>query len=107
MYDEKMQELKEVLLDLQEQMESLQARADAEKRDLLEDEEKDIKSLMNRFEEVENDIDRRERMNAQATKLSARLGRQTDPEGPEGTEPQNKQRPVSRQQAVLDILEGL
>lgn len=74
-------QLNDRLLDLNEQVEAIQAKADAESRPLTEDEEADTLKLFDEFREVEKNIERRERINAQSAKLQQRLGRQTDPEG--------------------------
>lgn len=67
------------LLELNEDAESIQAAADAEKRSLSEDEQKKIDSIFAEFHQVEADIARRERIQAQSDKLAQRMGRRTDP----------------------------
>lgn len=72
-------ELQDQLLDLNEKAESIQAAADAEQRDLTQDEQEEIDGIFREFKNIENSIERRERINAQGVKLAARVGRQTDP----------------------------
>lgn len=72
-------ELQERLLDINEQIQALQATADAEKRDLTEDEAEKMDGLFDEFEAVETEINRRQRIQAQTEKLAQSLGRQTDP----------------------------
>lgn len=72
-------QLQERLLELNEEAESLQAAADAEKRALTEDEQTKIDSIFAEFGEVESDIKRRERIQAQTARLAERVGRRADP----------------------------
>ena len=81
--DDKIEELKLELQDLHEQVGSIRARADDEKRDLTEDEEKEIKSLMSRFDSIYDDIELREKQQEQQAKLSQSMGRQTQPSTPQ------------------------
>lgn len=67
------------LLELNEEAETLQATADAEKRDLTEEEQGKVDSIFAEFKKVEGDIARRERIEAQGKKLAERMGRRTDP----------------------------
>lgn len=86
-HNEKIDELKSSLLDFNEQIQSIQALADSETRELTDDEEKTIKVLFNQFESTENEIARRERILSQTAKLMQSQGRQTSPQMPE---PQNQ-----------------
>lgn len=72
------QELTDRLLELNEQAEAIQSRADAEKRNLTEDEETEVRAIFAEFERVELDIKRREKIEAQANKLAQRVQRQTE-----------------------------
>ena len=76
-----MSELQDQLLILSEKAESLQAKADAENRELTEDEDKEIKKHLADFEAVEDSIARRERIDAQSARLAERVGRKTTPDG--------------------------
>ena len=87
--EEKIQELRDNLLDLNEQVQVVQAKADGEKRDLLEDEEAAINDLMAKFKKTEQEIERRVNINSQTEKLMKSVGRQTEPQQPE---PQNRPR---------------
>lgn len=91
-------ELRDRLLDLNEQAQTIQATADAEKRELTEDELNTLDGLMAEFDSVEEDIERRERIANQAKKLAKPQGRQTDPDDPspqasrQDPEPQKRRR---------------
>lgn len=62
--------LKDRLSELNETSIAIQAKADAEKRDLTVDEQKELDAVMAEFDEVEASIARRERMQAQASRLA-------------------------------------
>ncbi len=78
---DKLEELQNQLLECFEQMQNIQNKADGEKRQLTEDENKMIVQLSARFESLEEEIDRRKDMEAKAAKLRSPQGRQTDPSG--------------------------
>lgn len=71
-------DLQDQLLEINQQTESIQAKADAEQRALTEDEEDEINKLTLAFKEVTKNIERRELINKQTESLKARIGRQTD-----------------------------
>ena len=79
-HDEIMQGLKDDLLDINEQVRVIQAKADAENRDLLEDEDTLIQSMFAKFEQTEEEIERRERINAMNQRLLKAEPRQSAPE---------------------------
>ncbi|MCK9504707.1 MAG: phage major capsid protein [Porticoccaceae bacterium] len=85
--DEKLEALQDRLLDLNEQAQSIQAAADAEKRDLSDDESRSLDAIFAEFEHIEAEIGRRNRINAQSNKLRQSMGRQTEPQDPQ---PQNR-----------------
>lgn len=85
--DEKIRELRDQLLEINERVQTIQATADAESRQLMEDEEKEINAQIAKFEATETEIERRELIVAQTAKLSRSQGRITDPQNPE---PQNR-----------------
>ncbi len=62
--------LKSRLAELHETSKAIQAKADAEKRDLSVDEAKELDACMREFEEVEASIARRERIQAQEGRLA-------------------------------------
>lgn len=74
------EKLQERMLDLQEEAQNIQARADAEGRDLTDDEQKELDGIFSSFEEVESNVERRNRITEQAAKLTASLGRKVKPE---------------------------
>lgn len=63
--------LKARLAELHETSKAIQAKADAERRDLTVDETKELDACMREFEEVEASIARRERIQAQEGRLAA------------------------------------
>lgn len=73
------EELKARLAELQEQATALQATADAGKRDLTADEEKELEGIFAEFDKVEKDIKNRERIAAQATRLAEPAPRRAAP----------------------------
>ena len=79
---EMISELKDSLLDYNEQIQVIQAKADAEKRALTEDEESTIDDLFAKFEETDQEIQRRERILDQTKKLSQSSGIKADKTDP-------------------------
>lgn len=77
-HEDKIQELRESLLDLHEQNTRIQAKADAESRDLTEDEEREMLRNFETFTRTEAEIERRERIKAQDNRLRESVGRKTD-----------------------------
>jgi len=80
-YSEIIDTLQGDLLDLNEQVNNLQAKADGEQRELTEDEVAEVDRLMNQFEVKTDEIERRKKMQAQASRLNESFGRKTDAEG--------------------------
>lgn len=76
------QELKARLVELNEKGKSIQAKADAEKRELNPDEQKELESLFAEFEATELDIKRREILDQQASRLAEPQPRQVAPVAP-------------------------
>lgn len=76
----KLDELRDELVTLTEQAKTLQAKADAEKRSLTEAEEDEIATIFARFEVVEADIERRERLSDIEAATATPIGRKTDPD---------------------------
>lgn len=81
------EKLQERMLDLQDEATNLQARADAEGRDLTDDEQKELDRIFASFEEVEGQIERRNRIAEQSAKLTASLGRKVKPAAEDDDEP--------------------
>lgn len=78
--DAAIESLKARLSELSETSRAIQAKADAEKRDLNADEEKELDACLREFEDVEASITRRTRIVAQAARLSVPEQRLTQPE---------------------------
>ena len=73
--DPKIAELQDLLVDLNERAQTLQACADNENRSLTEDEQAELDTVFSQFEATETDIKRRERIAAQTTNLAQSLRR--------------------------------
>lgn len=95
-YSEMIDALRGDLLDLNEQVNNLQAKADGESRELTEDETAEVERLMGEFENKTVEIQRREKMQAQAATLAASFGRKSTVQGPDETEG-----PTASQQKVF------
>ena len=67
---DEIKKLKARLVELSDIAKGIQARADAERRDLKAAEQTELDSVMEEFDLVEADIKRRERINAQAERLA-------------------------------------
>jgi HK97 family phage major capsid protein len=74
-------ELNDKLINLKDAAKNIQAKADAEKRPLTEDEEAEITKIFDAFEATEAEIDRRKNIAGMEARLTEGRGRQTDPEG--------------------------
>ncbi len=82
--------LQDRLLELKDQANNIQARADAEQRDLTNDESREVENIFASFEQTEADIERRQKLGDINNKMSAPTGRKTnvqvqDEPGDEGT----------------------
>jgi HK97 family phage major capsid protein len=94
MEDEKIRELRDEALELNEQAKAIQKLADEAKRPLTEDEEKEVDSICARFEGIQEEIRRRNKIEEHAAQLSQSAGRRAEPQEPgeaakdEGEEPQ-------------------
>lgn len=71
--------MNEQLIDLHSQAEDIQNAADADERELTEDENTAIDELMTKFKTIEASIARRERISAATTRLSETKGRKAEP----------------------------
>jgi len=89
--DERLMNLRQELLDLNESAQATEAQARAEKRDLSEDERKEIDRLLARATQIEDDIARLERMNKLSTRLTQGQGRATEPADPQNAARQEGQ----------------
>lgn len=72
--------LQDRLLELRDQANNIQARADAEQRGLTEDEQSEISRIFAQFEDTEADIERRKVLADINHKMAAPTGRRTEPE---------------------------
>ena len=76
------EQLKARLAELHEISKGIQAKADAEKRDLKPEEHTELDSVMNEFDQVDADIKRRERVINQEARLATPEPRRTQPTAP-------------------------
>lgn len=94
------QDLQSELVELNNHAQAIQAKADQEGRDLTDDEQDEITRVFNNFEQIEGQIQRRERIAAQADRLNQPGQRRSEAPDPadtnvaaraHGHEPQNRQ----------------
>lgn len=71
--------LKNKLVDLDQSAQDIVNRADAEGRDLTDDETEQVDSILAEFKQVEKDIDRRERLIANNASITEPAPRRTEP----------------------------
>jgi len=90
------EKLKARLTELHEISKGIQAKADAEKRDLNVDEQTELDAVMAEFDDVESDIKRRERIQAQEQRLSTPQPRQTTPNPIASTDPVQPRQAAAR-----------
>lgn len=76
----KLDELRDELVTLSDQAKNIQARADAEKRGLSDEESNEVNAIFARFEAVEEEIDRREKIASTVARTTVPQGRRTDPD---------------------------
>ena len=75
-----LEELQDKLLSLHESAVSIQAKSDAENRQLTEEEQKDIDGIFAAFEDTKGEIARRKHLAALSAELRAPSPRQTEPD---------------------------
>jgi HK97 family phage major capsid protein len=75
----KIEDLQRERLDTFEEIEAIQAKADGESRKLTDDEKTELDHLWAKFEELEDELGRREKIANASSQLSQSLGRQTEP----------------------------
>jgi HK97 family phage major capsid protein len=98
-----LESLQDKLLELKDGANNIQARADAEKRELSEDETKEIEQIFAAFENTEAEIERRNRIGDINARVATPNPRKSAPEplpGDEGDEPQPAARPQARSRSV-------
>ena len=91
---DKIQKLKDRLVELHNSSAGIQAKADAETRELTVDERTELDTLHNEFEDTSADLERLVRIEAQATAIAKPGKRQTDPDPllQNRVDPQQRQR---------------
>lgn len=80
-------ELNDKLITLKDAAKNIQAKADAEKRSLTEDEETEVGKIFAAFEATEAEIERRKSIAGMEARLSEGRGRRTEAEGSGDAEP--------------------
>lgn len=75
-----MEQLQGKLVELRDAANNIQARADAEKRELTADEQTEVGQIFSSFENVEADISRREQLDSINARIAEPQGRKTNPE---------------------------
>lgn len=80
------EQLRARLVELNETGKAIQAKADAEKRDLTAEEHTEVDAIFVEFESVEADIGRREKLSAQDARLGESRGRVVPPLQPDNTD---------------------
>jgi HK97 family phage major capsid protein len=81
-------EIRARLLEISEQVQAIQDKADAGKRELSPEELKAVTELHNEFERLDEDLKRREKADAMKASLGTGTGRVSDPARPGTSEPQ-------------------
>lgn len=76
------EELRKRQIELNETAKAIRAKADAEKRDLIEDEQKELTAALDEFDAVEKEIEQRQRIEDQEARLNRSAGRRTEPNEP-------------------------
>jgi HK97 family phage major capsid protein len=76
------QNLRDRLVELNDQAKTIQAKADADKRDFSEQEAKDLKDIFSHIDSTKVDIELRERIVENSAALALPAGRQTQPTDP-------------------------
>lgn len=96
-----MEALKSRLVELVETAKAIQAKSDAESRDLTAEEQTELDAVSSEFDAVEKDIARRERTAAQEARLNMSAGRVTQP-APVHTPAVQNAAPISARTTNLD-----
>lgn len=86
--DKTIADLRVKLGDLTDRANAIQVKADADKRDLSEEEAAEIDGILNEFEKTEVDIARRVKMEATAGRAVENIGRRTEAALPQNTNTQ-------------------
>jgi HK97 family phage major capsid protein len=77
-----LEQMQNRLTELGQNANNIQARAAAEKRDLTDDERKDLDQIFASFEELSEDIERHEQLQAINARISTPAGRRTEADNP-------------------------
>lgn len=77
---ERIEALQNELVDIQDSVNSIQAQADSESRELTGEEVTRVENMFARFEQAETELIRRQKMQSQTDALSRSRGRQVTPE---------------------------
>lgn len=100
------EKLKARLAELQEITKGIQARADSERRDLTVDEQRELDNVMVEFDQVEANINRRQRIIDQENRLSRPAESRTVPAAPIAASPATNLAPAAAAPASRDGLQN-
>jgi HK97 family phage major capsid protein len=95
-----LEQMQNRLTELGQNANNIKARASAEKRDLTDDERKDLDQIFAAFEELSADIDRHEQVAAMNAKMNAPTGRRTEPEAAEPSQNASRAQVESRRASL-------
>jgi HK97 family phage major capsid protein len=85
-----LEDIQDELLNLNEEAEAIQARADGESRPLTSDEDEDIKRIFAEFKDKKAELERRKQIADQAAELAIGVGRKTEPDPLPGQDPDDE-----------------
>lgn len=103
--DEKLKELNDQLLDLNERAQSIQAAADADKRPFTEEEQTEVDGIFAKFEQIEAEIERRKAISAQTEKLMQSQGRKSEPQAVDQAPRASDPAPRSTRRPQITVIE--
>ena len=94
--------LRERLVELNVQSQEIVARADADGRELTADEQEQVDLIFAEFEATEADIERREKIDAQARRLAQPQPRKTPPQDPK---PEDAEQPANSRRTRVEAVD--
>lgn len=100
---DRVEDLNNELLELNQGMRNIQAKADAEGRELTSEESAEIETMLARFEQVETSIDTRRAIEAASARLAAPQGRRTDPDDVVNAAPRQSRKVLPQPRDAGDV----
>lgn len=96
-------DLHDRLSELTQAAKNLQAKADAEKRSLSDDEQKEIDNIFDSFEQTEAEIERRTKLQEMNSRVAAPLNRKADHDaGNDASRQEPRRKPITSASAIED-----